>query len=98
MWVASRPGGFDAHANSFAFRDRCRTTCRNASGIGAIALLLPVVLKAGRKRFRHDIVLFHQLSAVHDDDFRHWRVVLSKPVLSCGVRAPPAGGQVTPTP
>jgi hypothetical protein len=29
-------------------------------------------------------LLFHQLSAVHDDDFRHWRVLLPKPVLSRG--------------
>ena len=53
-------------------------------GIGAIAILLPMVFEAEHEGGRHDILLFHQLSAVHDDCVGHRRVLLSKPVLSCG--------------
>jgi hypothetical protein len=65
--------------------------------INAIAVLLSMVLetKHGESR-RHDVVLFHQLSAVHDHDLRHWRVVLPKSVLSRSYHTSRAGGQITP--
>src|SRR5450631_3763086 len=53
-----------------------------------------MVLETDRGERRHDYVLLHKLSAVHDHDFRHRRVVLPKPVLSCVVRIPPRASHV----
>jgi len=50
---------------------------------GAIAIFLSVVFQAGLSPCRHDILLFHQLSTVHDDDLRHRWVLLPESVLSC---------------
>jgi hypothetical protein len=52
-----------------------------------------MVLEAGFEGWRHDFLLFHQLSTVHDDDFRHWWVLLPEPVLSRAGR----GGGATST-
>jgi hypothetical protein len=48
---------------------------------------------------RHDIVLLYQLSTVHDDDFRHRRVVLPESVLSRFANGVwPSCGEATPAP
>jgi hypothetical protein len=58
-----------------------RTGGGDRAGVGAIALLLPVVLAADGGKGRHDDLLFHELRAVHDDDFGHRRLVLPEPIL-----------------
>jgi hypothetical protein len=66
---------------------------RHRAGVGAIAVLLPLVLTPDRGEERHDKLLFHQLCAMHDDDLRHRRLVLPKPRLQRGAQfgadAPP---------
>src|SRR5450631_3006216 len=74
-------GGPDALANPFAFRDRRCAARRNPGGICAIADHLSMV-RQGRQNGRWiNILLLRQLPAMHDDPVRHWRVLLSKPVL-----------------
>jgi hypothetical protein len=45
-----------------------------------------MVLAAVRDQERHHELLFHQLRAMHDDDFWHWRLVLPKPRLQWGAQ------------
>ena len=58
-----------------------RTNGGDRAGVGAIAVLLPVVLAADGWKERHDDLLFHELRAVHDDDFGHRGLVLPEPLL-----------------
>jgi hypothetical protein len=87
-------GGSDASANPFALRDRRRAGGRNPGGIGAIADQLSLVRQ--KKGRRGIILLLRQLSAVHDDTFRHWRALFPKPVLPPGsdAAAPPRAYQI----
>jgi hypothetical protein len=73
--------------------DRCRAARRNANGVGAIAVFIPMVRK-GRLEDRSNILLLHQLCAVHDHIVGNWRILLPKSVLS----RRPGGGAGAPTP
>jgi hypothetical protein len=75
-------GGFDAHANPVPSPDRHRAAWRNPRGTCSIADKLSVVRQKLQNGEFINILLFHQPCAVHDDDFRNWRLLLRKPVLS----------------
>jgi hypothetical protein len=88
-------GDFHAPGNALAFAAYCRRSWREpAVGIRPIAKLLSVVRQI-LQRERSNILLFHQLPTVHDDDLRHRWVLLPEPLLSRCVR-PWTGSSASP--
>jgi hypothetical protein len=73
-------GDLDALGNPLAGSRKHRAGGRQRSGIRAVAVFIPLVREVSA---RHDNLLFHQSSAMHDLAVRQWRVLLSKPVLWC---------------
>jgi hypothetical protein len=58
-----------------------------------------MVFEADREGRLYDVLLFHQLSAMHDDDIWHRRVVLPESILSRFANGVwPSCGEATPTP
>jgi hypothetical protein len=73
-------GELDALGNPLVgFRKHCAGG-RHRSGVRAVAVFIPLVREVSA---RHDNLLFHQSSAMHDLAVRQWRILLSKPILWC---------------
>jgi hypothetical protein len=90
-------GGFNALANALARRARCGAAWRTTGGIRAIANQLSVVRQILRGLAgRCHLLLFEEQGAVHDDDVRHWRVLLRKPILPALGTAQCAGSPTSP--
>ena len=69
-----RRGDFDAFGNCHACSHYRGATERDPCDDGAIALLVPMVRDL--RMADDDIMLFHKLGAVHDDDFRdRWHLL-----------------------
>jgi hypothetical protein len=73
-------GDLDALGNPLVGSRKHRAGGRSRTGVGAIAVFVPLVREVGA---RHDNLLFQQSSAMHDLAVRQWRILLSKPVLWC---------------
>jgi hypothetical protein len=73
-------GDVNALGNPLVGSRKRRAGGRHRSGVGAIAVFIPLVREVSA---RHDNLLFHQSSAMHDLAVRQWRVLLSKPILWC---------------
>jgi hypothetical protein len=84
-----------------AFSDRCGAAWRSTGG-GTIGVLVPMVRQVPCTRVRQcNLLLFQQLSAVHDDAIRHWRILHQKSILpsgadDCAAGRPPIGAPAPP--
>jgi hypothetical protein len=75
-----------------AFSDRCGAAWRSTGGGGTIGVLVPMVRQVPCIRIRRcNLLLFQQLSAVHDDAVRRWRILHQKSILPCGADGAAAG-------
>jgi len=79
-----KPGVFHALVCPITFADRACAALLRRDRLGAIAIQLSVVRQGVQTGRRRNVVLFHQLPAVYDDDLRRRRLLLSEPVLPCG--------------
>src|SRR5580700_2484315 len=78
-----------------ALSDRRGAVWRSPGGICAIADQLSMVREVQIGRCH--LLLFRELSSVHDDAVRHRRVLLQKPLLPSGADHCAAGGAGLPT-
>jgi hypothetical protein len=69
-------GDLDALHNRLADSLGLRVDARCRSGVGAIGVFIPLVRKVPIRGRWRDVLLFRQLSAMHDDVVRDWRVLL----------------------